>query len=261
MPAPRDRAAPLPPADPRWALFLDVDGTLLELADTPHGVRVPEGLTGLLAELESALGGAMGLVSGRSIEVLDRLFQPLALPAVGLHGAEWRGRSGGAIAHSGPPPSPALAEARESLNHFAARHPGVLVEDKGRSVALHYRLRPDAGPAAHAAARDAARHLGDGYHVLPGKRMLEIKPTGVDKGAGLRRAMREPPFAGRVPVFVGDDITDEDGFAAVNAMGGHSVRVGLDGNSAARHRLPDVPAVHDWLRSTARALTGGHGRS
>jgi len=245
---------PLPPAEPHWALFLDVDGTLLELAETPHGVRVPPELPGLLAALGNALHGAVGLVSGRPIAVLDRLFHPLVLPAVGLHGAEWRGRAGGAIVGATQPPSPQWPQARAALERFAAQHPGVLVEDKGASLALHYRRRPAVRRAAVAAAANAAEVLGDRYHVLPGKLMLEIKPHDVDKGTALRRAMAQPPFAGRLPVFVGDDVTDEDAFAAVNALGGHSARVGLDGHTAARYRLPDVAAVHDWLRSIARRL-------
>jgi trehalose 6-phosphate phosphatase len=193
-------------------------------------------------------------VSGRPIAALDRLFHPVVLPAVGLHGAEWRGRAGGAIVGAAPPPSPQLPQARAALDRFATEHPGVLVEDKGASLVLHYRRQPAARRAAIAAAAAAAEALGDRYHVLPGKLMLEIKPTDVDKGTALRRAMAEPPFAGRVPVFVGDDVTDEDAFAAINALGGYSARVGLDGATAARYRLPDVAAVLDWLRSVARRL-------
>jgi trehalose 6-phosphate phosphatase len=242
-----------PAARPDWALFLDVDGTLVELADTPDAVRVPAALPGLLRHLAEALGGAVALVSGRSVAMLDRFFHPLAPAAVGLHGAEWRPRPGGPVTRA-PTPPVRLDGARSELEGFAARHPGVLVEDKGLSLVLHFRRRPDAAAAVEAAARAAAARLGGHYSVLRGKMMLEIKPNDVNKGAALRRAMADPPFAGRVPVFVGDDVTDEDGFAAVNALGGHSVKVGLDGPTAATHRLADVAAVHAWLDAAARRL-------
>jgi trehalose 6-phosphate phosphatase len=251
-----------PVVSPNWALFLDLDGTLVEVAETPDGVRIPAGLADLLARLRAALGGALGLVSGRPISLLDRLFHPMTLPAVGLHGAEWRAGPDGPVRRAAPASPAGLAAMRPLLERFAAQHPGVLVEDKGGSFAIHYRQRPAAADAAAEAASAVVRALGDEYHVLRGKMMVEIKLSHVNKGSALRDVMQEPPFAGRVPAFVGDDVTDEDGFAAVNEMGGYAVKVGLDRPTAARYRLPDVPAVHRWLAESAeRMKPGGHGRS
>lgn len=242
----------LPAPRPDWALFLDVDGTLLDIASAPGAVRVPPELPRLLARLRDALGGALALVSGRPVDVLDGLLHPTSLAAIGLHGAEWRARPDGPVVRD-PEAAPPPAEARALLERFAAGHPGVTVEDKGLSLALHYRQAPGMAREAEAAARTAAR-LRPGYDMLPGKMMFEIKPAGVNKGEALRRALKQLPFAGRVAVFVGDDVTDEDGFAAVNRLGGHSIRVGGKGPTAARHHLPDASAVRHWLEQVARRL-------
>jgi trehalose 6-phosphate phosphatase len=247
MPPPDD----VPEAGPDWALFLDVDGTLVDLAERPDAVRVPPRLPALLARVRDALDGALALVSGRPVAVLDGFFRPARLAAIGLHGAEWRVRPDApAIRDPIAPPPPT---GRATLEEFAAANPGVVIEDKGVSLAVHFRQVPRVGAQALAAARVAALRM-EGYSVLPGKMMVELKPAHVNKGAALRRAMEHPPFAGRTAVFVGDDLTDEDGFAAVNQLGGHSIRVGGAGPTAARHRLPDVAAVHAWLEEAARRL-------
>jgi trehalose 6-phosphate phosphatase len=243
--------AAAPDAGPDWALFLDVDGTLIDLAETPDAVRVPPRLPDLLTRLRDALGGGLALVSGRPVAVLDRFFYPARLAAIGLHGAEWRARPEEPVIRD--PVAPPPPEARAALEAFAAANPGVVVEDKGVSLALHFRRAPQVADRAVAAARAAALPV-EGYSVLPGKMMVEIKPAHVNKGAALRRAMARPPFAGRVAVFAGDDLTDEDGFAAVNQLRGHSIKVGGADPSAARYRLPDVAAVHAWLEDSARRL-------
>jgi trehalose 6-phosphate phosphatase len=240
-----------PPIGPDWALFLDLDGTLAELVETPDAVRLAPGLADRLARIHRFLGGALAIVSGRSTAFLDRLLAPVALPVVGLHGAEWRARAGGPVVMTSPQAPDALAPLRPLLEQFAARHPGVILEDKVGSLVLHFRQRPEAAAEAEEAARRAVHRLGDRWHTLLGKMMVEIKPRDVDKGSALRRAMAESPFAGRVPAFVGDDLTDEDGFAAVNQAGGYSIKVGSESPSAARYRLSDVDAVHRWLE-TAR---------
>ena len=176
-----------------------------------------------LARLSRATGGALALVSGRPIADLDTLFAPLKLPAVGGHGAELRPRAGDA-ARSVPPLSPDL---RRHLAEAATPGSGVIVEDKGYSLALHYRQAPQHEDRlrSHIAAGRAA-YPGEATEVLPGKAMLEVKRPDVNKGDGVRDLMREPPFAGRMPVFIGDDVTDESVFAILPGMGGIGFSVG-----------------------------------
>lgn len=235
----------LPPPDPEWALFLDVDGTLIEIAETPDGVSVGSDLPTLLDRLRSALGGALALVSGRALRDLDRLFGLLHLPAAGLHGLERRGATGAIARRSAPAAD--LKTIRTALHGFAAAHPGVIVEDKTLSVALHYRL----APAVESEARQLVDRLvptsGGSLCIQEGKMVLEIKPKGPNKGDVIRSFMNEPPFIGRIPVFVGDDITDEDGFAAVNALGGHSIRIGNDRPTQAGWQIDSVDALRAWL--------------
>lgn len=237
-----------------WALFLDVDGTLLHLADTPEAVEVGEHLRGVLRALQPLLGGAIALISGRRIEDLDRLFAPLRLPAAGLHGLEHRGADGRTRMLGDPG---MLDSLRRPLAEFAAGHEGVLLEDKGRALALHYRRAPDLAAACRRLVARLMARGGRGLSVIDGKMVLEIKPRLADKGEAVRGLLAEPPFAGRTPVFIGDDATDEDAFLAVNALDGYSVRVGDYPNSKARYRLADVDAVVAWLESLPRVLAGG----
>ena len=226
------------------ALFLDLDGTLVEIAPTPDAVRPARYLPRLLDTVSGRVGSALAIVSGRAIPDIDRILAPLVLAAAGLHGLERRSGDG---MLSPPPPLPRYDELRAALRSFAAGHAGLLLEDKGAALALHYRTRPELGPAA-AAAVDAA--LGDrrgGLVIQHGKAVIELRPEGADKGAAVAAFMAEPPFAGRRPVFAGDDKTDEAAFRAVRARGGVTVRVGREGASAAEWRLADVTAVHAWL--------------
>lgn len=242
-----------PPPSPhaRWALFLDVDGCLLDFAATPDGVVVPPGLHDALATCAEALGGALALVSGRSVDTLDALFSPLVLPAAGLHGLERR--HGDAIA-DGPRTPVALAAVRRAAGEVAATHPGSVVEDKGVTLALHWRSAgPGAGHALQAFALEALPQL-PGYRLQHGKQVVELRPGGngrggadADKGSAIAAFLEEPPFAGRVPVFAGDDLTDEHGFAVANARGGISILVGQRAGSAARHGLRDPADVRAWL--------------
>jgi trehalose 6-phosphate phosphatase len=238
--------AVLPPFSREWALFLDIDGTLVEIEDRPDAVRIDEGLKDLLRETFAANGGAVALISGRSIREVDRLLAPLRLPVAGQHGAERRSADG--TLHRHALALDRLHEAAESLSRFAARHRGLIVENKGMSLALHYRLAPGLRKAAAAKMRELVAQLGPDYGLQEGKQVLELKPTGRDKGVAIEEFMREPPFAGRVPVFIGDDLTDDFGFACVNRLGGHSVKVG-PGASAATGRIADASAVRRWLRS------------
>ncbi len=246
-----DAASPLPQPDQRWALFLDVDGTLVEIAPTPDAVKVGRRLVALLGALDASLGGAVALVSGRPIEVLDELFLPLRLAAAGNHGLERRD-NGGAVSRPDIDPS-VLDPARAAFDRFADERAGVVVEDKGLSVALHYRLAPEAEDAAAGLAGNLLQALGPEFRIQHGKMMIELRPSGADKGSAIELFMAEPPFAGRVPVFIGDDVTDEDGFDAVNRLGGQSIRVGAADGGVARWRVADIEAVLDWLELVVTA--------
>jgi trehalose 6-phosphate phosphatase len=225
-------------------LFLDVDGTLIELTDTPFHTQASDELKTLLANTAQRLGGALALVSGRSIAYLDALFAPLNLPAAGLHGAERRSASG-RLHGAGSAADPRLGLARGALAHFVDAHPGTLLEDKGRTLAVHYRMAPQFESAAREAAAAVAVTLGETHELQPGNMMIEIKPIGFTKGTAIEAFMQEPPFRARTPVFVGDDLTDLDGFRAVEAAGGLTIAVGdrVEGT----HRVDDPAAVRAWL--------------
>src|SRR5688572_22770139 len=234
---------PLPPAvAPDWALFLDVDGTLLDFADDPGDVHVEPGLIDTLAVLHGRLDGALALVSGRRLMQLDALFEPLQLPAVGLHGLERRD-DGHLDIHKR---SPALDVVLAAAHALAAKYPGALAEDKGTAIALHWRGAAAAEEPLHEFATSALIDL-PGYHLQPGNRVIELRPDGANKGAAVLSLLALPPFHGRRPVFVGDDLTDEHGFAAVGSHGGFGILVGSRQPSVARYGLHDPAAVRAWL--------------
>ncbi len=238
-------ASRLRPCPDRQALFLDVDGTLLSIAPHPDAVHVAPDLLELLRGIEHGTGGALALISGRSIENLDELFAPLKLPCAGIHGLERRGADH--VIHRRDV-AEELAPLRRRIADFAASRKGLLLEDKGQSLALHFR----AAPQYEREAEDFLRGLVGALPSLElthGKMVLEVKPAGADKGTAIEAFMHEPPFAGRQPVFVGDDVTDEDGFGMVNRQGGLSIRVGPSPDTAAALILADEAAVHGWLRS------------
>jgi trehalose 6-phosphate phosphatase len=248
MAADSEKAAhtpPLPAPQDDWALFLDVDGTLVEIAETPEGVTPDRRLPDILSAVLRRLGGAVALISGRRIDTLDRFFAPLRLPAAGLHGLERRDAAGDLRR---APPLPAIRRAAAAARDFAGTHPGVLLEDKGATVALHFRQAPGAGPAATAFAEALVTSL-TGTMLQKGKMVVEIRPAGEDKGSVIATFMTEAPFRGRIPVFVGDDVTDEAGFAMVNRLKGHSIRIGDGAETAAHHRLPAVAALLAWLEA------------
>jgi trehalose 6-phosphate phosphatase len=244
----------LPEPQRNWALFLDVDGTLLDIAPTPDAVSVPVYLCGVLRGLEHLLGGAVALVSGRTIADLDRLFAPLELATAGQHGAELR--------FSGNFPtqtnrlSRALPEGLVSnIREFAAERPGVLVESKGHTIAIHTRHAPHCERDLQRFLVDQAAGQDGQIEILHGKSVFEVKPCGVSKRTAVEQFMRHAPFAGRRPVFIGDDTTDEDGFAAVRDLQGHAIRVGLEGESSADARIATPEDTRAWLRETSRKLT------
>jgi trehalose 6-phosphate phosphatase len=226
------------------AYFLDVDGTLLDIMPRPEDVAADEPLRTLLAELAGAARGALGLVSGRTIKGIDRIFAPLVLPAAGLHGAEIRFPDG---SRSGSPNDGEMDCVRQPLADFIAGHPGLRLEDKGAALAVHFRQTPN---LAHEVLEFlAALAQKNGLAVQEGKMVAELKQVRHDKGKGIAALLANPPFLGRKPVFIGDDLTDESGFRFVNAQGGVSVRVGAAGiASDAHYRLPDPASVRAELR-------------
>jgi trehalose 6-phosphate phosphatase len=239
---------PPPPLPAReWALFLDVDGTLLDLASAPDRVRIPDTLVSDLRILHEALDGALALISGRRIETLDAFFHPLQLPAIGLHGLQRRAAEGG---HPAPDALPSVLAAACDL---ARKYPGSLVEDKGITIALHWRNAPAAEEPFHEFANSALIEL-PGYCLQPGHDVLELRPDGHDKGSAIASLLETQAFRGRVPVFVGDDLTDEFGFDVVNARHGISVLVGGRSGSAATRSLHGPQAVRDWLHEAAMRL-------
>ena len=227
----------------RWALFLDLDGTLLAIADAPDRVQVDAGLRVLIRVLRRELGGAVALVSGRGVADVERLFPRLRLSIAGLHGIERRDAHG--VLHRRRVPR-ILPQLRARLVEAAGRHAGLLLEDKEFALALHYRRAPRLAGFAHRLVAALAATTGGKFQLQRGKRVAELRPTGCDKGTAIAEFMREPPFLGRKPVFVGDDATDECGFMVVNREYGISVKVG-PGRTCARWRLRDVAAVHAWL--------------
>ena len=237
---------PPPPIAGDAALFLDFDGTLVELAESPEAIRVPEGLRPLLESLSARLGGRVAVISGRAIDDLDRHLGRCGIAVSGSHGLELRFANGGRLPLAVPA---SLASARAELAGFAAADPRLLVEDKPASVALHFRRAPErAGEVESLAAVLAER---TGLALQPGKMVVELRPHGADKGDALRRLMREPPFAGARPLFVGDDLTDEHAFQAAAELGGGGILVGPPRSTAAAWRLDDVAAVAAWLGEAA----------
>ena len=238
------RSAPRP--SPHDAYFLDIDGTIVAIADSPDDVRAGAQLLRVIRHLKLVTNGAVALISGRSLADIDRLFPNSGLPAAGQHGEEWRNATGGTRrprARSAP-----LDISRRALTASMTRHPRLRLEDKGQSLALHYRSAPQLAATAHRLMRDMLALAGRQYVLQRGKRVVELRLAGRDKGDAIAHFMQEPPFLGRTPVFLGDDITDETGFRVVNQLGGHTIKVG-PGRTAANWRLADAQAVVAWLAS------------
>jgi len=236
----------------RCALFLDVDGTLLDFAARPDEVKVDPATRDVLQRLQTLLGGALALVSGRSLKQLDELFHPLQLPSAGIHGFERRCATG--VVYRPSVTAATLDRTRRWLQGVVLPGSGLLLEDKGYSLALHYRTAPQAAGRALASVRSAAAELGPAFEVIEGAKVVELKPAGQNKATAIEAFMKEPPFAGCLPVFLGDDVTDFDGFAAVRSHGGLDVAVG--DRVSARWFLDGPHATRDWLGKLADCLAG-----
>lgn len=241
-PMEQDNLPPKPSVD--WAYFLDVDGTLLEIAENPNAVRVEPSLLHLLERLHRA-SGAVALISGRAISDLDRRIAN-RLPRAGQHGLERRDASGRLRLHATP--TQAKDRIRTALTPWLEKHPGLILEDKGVTLALHYRQEPELEEQMNALMEKLIAENGDDLIMQKGKCVVEAKPAHFDKGTAIEEFLAEMPFKGRKPVFIGDDLNDEHGFAAINRLGGISIKVG-EGDSCAAYRLPDVDAVRAWLAS------------
>jgi trehalose 6-phosphate phosphatase len=240
--------------DRNSALFLDADGTLLAFADDPEAVALADGLLETLDDLHTVLGGALALVSGRAISGLDRIFQRPQWAAAGQHGMERRDATGRVVTL--PVDTNELAQLRETVHAMAAEWPGVRVEDKSWSVAWHCRERPEyERELARRAPELVARFPG--FELQPGSYVFEFKPRGMDKGVAVAAFLDEAPFRGRRPVYLGDDLTDEHGFALANARGGASVRIGARTPSQATFTLSSPADVHAWLDSVKARLSQG----
>jgi trehalose 6-phosphate phosphatase len=219
------------------ALFLDFDGTLVDIAPEPDAVRVAPGLPAILQALQQRLGGALAVVSGRPIHQLDDFLHPLNLPAAGVHGAERRAADGQVVLL----PTLPLQHVQDAAEALVRQYPALLVENKRGSVALHYRQAPELEALCLQAMR-AAVAQSEGLTLLHGKMVAEAKPLAISKGHAIAAFLQEPPFLGRTPVFFGDDVTDEAGFAVVQAGGGVGVKVGA-GPTVAQHRMVNPGAV------------------
>ncbi len=240
----------------RCAFFFDVDGTLAEIQPRPELVTIPARSLAALERLD-ADGHPVAVVSGRPISQLDALLAPLRLPAAGVHGAERRTASGELCQLALD--QALFDEIQRELARACAAHPGLSLENKGVAFALHFRLAPELEETARALAEYFVARHGDLLALQPGKCVFELKPRGASKGEVIRTFMQEAPFAGRIPVFLGDDLTDEAGFQVVNELGGITIKVGT-GATEARHRLASVEAVTAWLDelSRSRTLPDGH---
>lgn len=234
-----------------YAFFFDVDGTLAEICPEPDAVTIPVNVRNNLQALSAACGGALALISGRPIEQLDQLVAPLIFPAAGVHGAELRDSAGNV--HRVTLPDTVAKPLLHMLEQGMAEMPGTLLEAKGMAFALHYRQATDYQQQVLALAESAVAKFPE-LMLQRGKCVAEIKPRGNDKGAAIAGFMQQAPFAGRTPVFVGDDLTDEKGFQAVNALQGITVKVG-EGSSHARYRLGRVTDVYLWLEQILEQST------
>jgi trehalose 6-phosphate phosphatase len=233
------------------ALFLDVDGTLLDIEDHPAAVSADPALIALLERLSRALGGALSLISGRTLADIDRIFTPVRFAAAGAHGAELRLHPDNSVSSTECSLPPSIVQRMQA---FAESDPRLLLEEKHGGISLHYRRAPELEEQCTAFVHGLLPEIEKDFRLIAGKMVFEFAPKEHHKGAAIGEMMQRDPFNGRTAVFVGDDVTDEDGFRAVNALGGITIRVGFSPDSEARFSLPDVAAVHRWLESIEQSI-------
>lgn len=230
---------------PLLAIFTDFDGTLVELAETPDAVSVPDALAHRLEQTAREFDSAFAVLTGREIADIDRFLSPLQLPIAGAHGAQRR-RADGFVEPIDPTSLRDAQAIAQALSPLLIAHPDLLLETKQGAVALHFRQAPELEDAVRTAMEEAMLAIG-GFSLVPGKMVYEARPLGVSKGDALRAFMREEPFLGRTPIFIGDDVTDEDAFIAAQDLGGIGIKLG-EGETAARMRIADVASVHALIQ-------------
>ncbi len=227
----------------RYAIFLDFDGTLVDIADQPSAVRIDAALVHNIEAICRRVDHALAVVSGREIAVIDRFMHPLEIPVAGVHGLERRDSAG--RLHKAAINGTAFAAIGNAVRQAIGGEAGLILETKPGAVALHYRLRPELEARCRAIV-ESVLHDHPDLAMLQGKMVFELKHGSANKGTAIAAFLDEPPFAGRTPIFVGDDVTDEAGFTVVNARGGISIKVGM-GRTAARYRAADINEFRDWL--------------
>jgi len=232
-------------AAPHLAIFTDFDGTLVELAETPDAVEVPQALTEELRRAVAEFDSAFAVLTGREIVDIDNFLAPLVLPIAGAHGTQRR-RADGSMEPVAPKAVQGADEIAHAIEPLVLAHPELIVEHKEGALALHFRQSPELEAACRIAMEDAIVSVGN-FDLVPGKMVFEARPHGVSKGEALRAFMREEPFLGRIPIFIGDDTTDEDGFIAAQELGGVGIKLG-QGDTVARMRIADVASVRALLK-------------
>lgn len=235
----------------RWALFLDIDGTLVDIAPTPESVVILPTLPNILTSISQALNGALALISGRPMSDIDRMF-PVQLDAAGTHGAEWQ--CAGVTMREDSDRLDAIANIMPRIQERVYELPGLLLEKKRQAIALHYRQNPERKADAWALAEQVVTELGADFRLLAGNGVVEIVAANVDKGKAIERFMTVAPYIGRVPVFAGDDVTDESGFQVINRMNGISIKVGDTYSQSARFRIASTIELRSWLVAIATKL-------
>ena len=241
----------------RFAMFFDFDGTLADLAARPDEVQVSDETRRVLLDLRSALHGAVAIVSGREIASVDHFLLPVQLAISGVHGLTRRDAEGNL--HAAKLDLDGIHHVESQLIPFVTANAGLLLESKTGAVALHYRQRPELEAASHAAMRQAVAGI-EHIQLRPGKMVIEALAHNGNKGAAIATFLSESPFAGRLPVFAGDDVTDEDGFALVNSLSGISIKVG-NGETQARYRAKNTQELLSWLRDVLQKIGADHEQS
>jgi trehalose 6-phosphate phosphatase len=238
----------------KLAIFTDFDGTLVDIAETPDGIDVPANLAEQIARAAGELDSAFAVLTGREIADIDRYLSPLQLPIAGAHGSQRR-RADGSLETLDPEIIAAAHALADHLDPLLAANPDLIVEHKDGAVAVHFRRAPELEHACRIAMEEAT-FADPRFELVSGKMVIEARPRGLTKGTALRAFMQEAPFAGRTPIFIGDDVTDEDGFAAAQDLGGVGIKLGA-GTTIARMRIANVASVHSLIEGLGTIAAHG----